>query len=129
MVKYRCLREPGFTRFLWLSALLHVCTAVGLTIFWEQREGDRHSPLSIPLRVSLIHPEEGGDTARERLVEDWDKVQPSDQWRSGDKEAWEAVLNASPFDPFPPQIQQEELHIRARFTYVLEAASQRARVH
>jgi periplasmic protein TonB len=46
-----------------------------------------------------------------------------------DKEAWEAVLNVGPFDPFPPQIPEEELHIRARFTYVLETASQRTRVH
>ena len=44
-----------------------------------------------------------------------------------DKQAWEAVLNASPFEPFPPHIQREELHIRARFTYVLEAASPRMR--
>jgi TonB family protein len=46
-----------------------------------------------------------------------------------DKEAWEAVLNPSPLDPFPPQIPEDESHIRARFTYVLEAASQRTRLH
>jgi TonB family protein len=39
-----------------------------------------------------------------------------------DKEAWDAVTNAAPFDPFPPQIPQEELQIRARFSYVLEPA-------
>jgi TonB family protein len=37
-----------------------------------------------------------------------------------DRGAWDAVINASPFDPFPSQIAQEELHIRARFSYVLE---------
>jgi protein TonB len=45
-----------------------------------------------------------------------------------DKEAWEAVLNASPFDPFPPHMAEEELRIRARFTYTLEETSQRTRV-
>jgi TonB family protein len=45
-----------------------------------------------------------------------------------DKEAWDAVVNAAPFDPFPPQIPQEELHIRARFSYVLEAAQQQTTV-
>jgi TonB family protein len=30
-----------------------------------------------------------------------------------DKEAWGAVVIAAPFDPFPPQIPQAALHIRA----------------
>jgi protein TonB len=42
-----------------------------------------------------------------------------------DKEAWDAVINAGPFDPFPPHIPQDELRIRARFSYVLEAVEQR----
>jgi periplasmic protein TonB len=45
-----------------------------------------------------------------------------------DKEAWEAVINASPFDPFPLQIPQEELHIRARFSYVLDTTQQQTTV-
>jgi protein TonB len=45
-----------------------------------------------------------------------------------DKEAWDAVTNAAPFDPFPPQIPQEELQIRARFSYILEAAQQQTTV-
>jgi outer membrane biosynthesis protein TonB len=28
-----------------------------------------------------------------------------------DKDAWDAVINASPFDPFPPWIPSEELYI------------------
>jgi len=46
-----------------------------------------------------------------------------------DKEAWDAVVTAGPFDPFPPQIPQEELHIRARFSYTLEAAQRQTTVH
>jgi TonB family protein len=45
-----------------------------------------------------------------------------------DKEAWDAVTNAAPFDSFPPHISQEELHIRARFSYVLEPAQQQTTV-
>ena len=45
-----------------------------------------------------------------------------------DKEAWDAVTNAAPFDPFPPHIPQEELQIRARFSYVLEPAQQQTTV-
>ena len=45
-----------------------------------------------------------------------------------DQAAWEAVLNASPFDPVPPQISGEELHSRARFTYLMEDTAQRTRV-
>jgi TonB family protein len=45
-----------------------------------------------------------------------------------DKEAWDAIINAGPFDPFPPQIPQEELHIRARFSYVLDAAQQQTTI-
>jgi hypothetical protein len=42
-----------------------------------------------------------------------------------DKEAWDAVVNAGPFDPFPPVILDGELYITARFTYVLDASVQR----
>ena len=45
-----------------------------------------------------------------------------------DKEAWNAVIDTSPFAPFPAQIPQEELHIRARFSYVLDAAQQQMTV-
>jgi protein TonB len=45
-----------------------------------------------------------------------------------DKEAWDAVTTAAPFDPFPPHIPQEELQIRARFSYVLEPAQQQTTV-
>jgi protein TonB len=45
-----------------------------------------------------------------------------------DKEAWDAVLNAGPFNPFPPLIPEDELHITARFTYVLDEAVRRTRV-
>jgi TonB family protein len=45
-----------------------------------------------------------------------------------DKEAWDAVINASPFAPFSAQIPQEELHSRARFSYVLDAAQQQTTV-
>jgi periplasmic protein TonB len=45
-----------------------------------------------------------------------------------DKEAWDAVVNAGPFESFPPTIPDEELHITARFTYVLDETVQRTRV-
>jgi protein TonB len=45
-----------------------------------------------------------------------------------DKEAWDAVVSAGPFEAFPPTIPDEELHITARFTYVLDEAAQRIRV-
>jgi protein TonB len=45
-----------------------------------------------------------------------------------DQTAWEAVLNASPFDPVPPQIPGEELRIHARFTYLLEDTTPRTRM-
>lgn len=45
-----------------------------------------------------------------------------------DKEAWDAVTNAGPFDSFPPLIQDDELHITARFTYVLDATVKRTLV-
>jgi protein TonB len=45
-----------------------------------------------------------------------------------DKEAWDAVVNAGPFNPFPPLIPEDELHITARFTYVLDEALRRTRV-
>lgn len=37
-----------------------------------------------------------------------------------DKEAWDAVINAGPFGGFPPTIPDEELHITARFTYIID---------
>lgn len=49
----------------------------------------------------------------------------SSGYRALDKEAWDAVINAGPFDPFPPLIQDDELHITARFTYVLDSTLQR----
>jgi len=45
-----------------------------------------------------------------------------------DRHAWEAVVNASPFDPIPSHIPQDELRIRARFTYVLDTERQRATI-
>jgi periplasmic protein TonB len=45
-----------------------------------------------------------------------------------DKEAWDAVVNAGPFESFPPTIPDDELHITARFTYVLDETVQRTRV-
>jgi periplasmic protein TonB len=45
-----------------------------------------------------------------------------------DKEAWDAVVNAGPFESFPPTIPEDELHITARFTYVLDEAVQRIRM-
>jgi protein TonB len=45
-----------------------------------------------------------------------------------DKEAWDAVVNGGPFGPFPPTIPDNELHITARFTYVLEETVQRTRM-
>ncbi len=45
-----------------------------------------------------------------------------------DKEAWDAVANAGPFGPFPPTIPDDELHITARFTYVLDETVQRVRM-
>ena len=45
-----------------------------------------------------------------------------------DKEAWDAVVNAGPFGPFPPTIPDDELHITARFTYVLDETAQRMRM-
>lgn len=45
-----------------------------------------------------------------------------------DRHAWEAVVNASPFDPIPLHIPQDELRIRARFTYVLDTERQRATI-
>jgi periplasmic protein TonB len=45
-----------------------------------------------------------------------------------DKEAWDAVVNAGPFGPFPPTISDDELHITARFTYVLDETAQRIRM-
>jgi protein TonB len=45
-----------------------------------------------------------------------------------DKEAWDAVVGAGPFEAFPPTIPDDELHITARFTYVLDEAAQRIRV-
>jgi protein TonB len=52
----------------------------------------------------------------------------SSGWKVLDKEAWDAVLNAGPFNPFPPLIPEEELYITARFTYVLDEAARRTRV-
>jgi protein TonB len=45
-----------------------------------------------------------------------------------DKEAWDAVVNGGPFGPFPPTIPDDELHITARFTYVLDETAQRTRM-
>ncbi|MBI3325956.1 MAG: TonB family protein [Nitrospinae bacterium] len=45
-----------------------------------------------------------------------------------DKEAWDAVINAGPFDPFPPLIQDDELHITARFTYEMDTSLRRMMV-
>jgi len=45
-----------------------------------------------------------------------------------DKEAWDAVVNAGPFGAFPPTIPDDELHITARFTYVLDETVQRMRM-
>jgi periplasmic protein TonB len=45
-----------------------------------------------------------------------------------DKEAWDAVVNGAPFGPFPPTIPDEELHITARFSYVLDEAMRRTRM-
>jgi periplasmic protein TonB len=45
-----------------------------------------------------------------------------------DKEAWDAVVNAGSFGPFPPTIPDDELHITARFTYVLDETAQRMRM-
>jgi protein TonB len=45
-----------------------------------------------------------------------------------DRAAWDAVLKASPFDPVPSHIAEEPLHIRARFTYLMEERAQRTRV-
>jgi periplasmic protein TonB len=45
-----------------------------------------------------------------------------------DKEAWDAVVNAGPFGPFPPTIPDDELNITARFTYVLDETAQRTRM-
>jgi protein TonB len=45
-----------------------------------------------------------------------------------DKEAWDAVVNAGPFESFPPTIPDDELPITARFTYVLDETVQRIRV-
>jgi periplasmic protein TonB len=45
-----------------------------------------------------------------------------------DKEAWDAVVNAAPFGAFPPTIPDDELHITARFTYVLDETAQRTRM-
>jgi protein TonB len=45
-----------------------------------------------------------------------------------DKEAWDAVVGAGPFGAFPPMIPDDELHITARFTYVLDEAAQRIRM-
>jgi TonB family protein len=42
-----------------------------------------------------------------------------------DKEAWDAIMTAGPFEPFPPHIPQDELHIRARFSYILDTVEQR----
>jgi protein TonB len=45
-----------------------------------------------------------------------------------DKEAWDAVVSAGPFEAFPSTIPDDELHITARFTYVLDEAAQRVRM-
>jgi periplasmic protein TonB len=45
-----------------------------------------------------------------------------------DKEAWDAVVNGGPYGPFPPTIPDDELHITARFTYVLDETAQRMRM-
>jgi periplasmic protein TonB len=45
-----------------------------------------------------------------------------------DKEAWDAVVNAGPFGPFPAMISDEELHITARFSYVLDESVRRTRM-
>jgi periplasmic protein TonB len=45
-----------------------------------------------------------------------------------DKEAWDAVVNAGPFAPFPATITDEELHITARFSYLLDETARRTRV-
>jgi hypothetical protein len=38
------------------------------------------------------------------------------------------VFKAGPFDPVPPHIREEPLHIRARFTYLLEETGRKTRV-
>jgi protein TonB len=45
-----------------------------------------------------------------------------------DKEAWDAVASAGPFEAFPTTIPDDELHITARFTYVLDESAQRVRM-
>jgi protein TonB len=45
-----------------------------------------------------------------------------------DKEAWDAVVSAGPFEAFPPTLPDDELHITARFTYMLDEAAQRVRM-
>jgi protein TonB len=45
-----------------------------------------------------------------------------------DKEAWDAVVNAGPYGSFPPTVPDDELHITARFSYVLDEAAQRIRM-
>jgi protein TonB len=45
-----------------------------------------------------------------------------------DKEAWNAVTTAGPFESFPPTIPDDELHITARFSYVLDESAQRIRM-
>jgi protein TonB len=45
-----------------------------------------------------------------------------------DRHAWDAVVKAGPFDPIPSHIPQDELRIRARFTYILDTERQRVTV-
>ncbi len=52
----------------------------------------------------------------------------SSGYKALDKEAWDAVINGAPFNPFPPTIPDDELHITARFTYLLTPELQRATV-
>lgn len=45
-----------------------------------------------------------------------------------DKEAWDAVITAGPFDPFPPLLEEDELYITARFTYESDTTLRRTMV-
>jgi TonB family protein len=52
----------------------------------------------------------------------------SSGFKALDKEAWDAIMTAGPFEPFPAHLPQDELHIRARFSYTLDTVEQRTTV-
>lgn len=47
---------PGMGRYVWGSVLLHLCVAVGLSLWSGADEREALMPAGLPLRVALLPP-------------------------------------------------------------------------